>query len=81
MIDVICRISSVFQGSFAKETYSFKEPTDGSHPIADDALHTLQHTATHCVSVLHVAVKHFAAQHTNPSVLDYALLFCMYFFS
>jgi len=39
--------------------YFFKEPTDGSHPIADDALHTLQHTATHCVSVLHQSISDF----------------------
>jgi len=29
----LCRISSVSQGSFAKETYDFKEPTNRSHPI------------------------------------------------
>jgi len=28
-----CRISSLLQGSFAKETYNFKEPTNRSHPI------------------------------------------------
>ena len=30
---VLCRISSLLQGSFAKETYNFKEPTNRSHPI------------------------------------------------
>jgi len=30
----VCRISSLLQGSFAKETYHFKEPTNHSHPIA-----------------------------------------------
>jgi len=30
---LFCRISSLLQGSFAKETYNFKEPTSRSHPI------------------------------------------------
>jgi len=30
---VFCRISSLLQGSFEKETYNFKEPTTRSHPI------------------------------------------------
>ena len=29
-----CRISSLLPGSSAKETYTFKEPTNRSHPIA-----------------------------------------------
>jgi len=33
IISLFCRISSVWQGSFAKETYNFKEPTNRSHPI------------------------------------------------
>jgi len=33
IIGLFCRISSVLYGSFAKETYNFKEPTDRSHPI------------------------------------------------
>ena len=31
--DIFCRISSLLQGSFAKESYHFKEPTNRSHPI------------------------------------------------
>jgi len=49
IIGLFCRISSVLYGSFAKETYDFKEPTNRSHPIsADDcsAANTLQQT--HC---------------------------------
>jgi len=30
---LFCRLSSLLYGSFAKETYNFKEPTNGSHPI------------------------------------------------
>jgi len=33
IIDLFCRISSLFKGSFAKETYKFKEPTNRSQPI------------------------------------------------
>ena len=31
---LFCRVSSLLQGSFAKETYNFKEPTHRCHPIA-----------------------------------------------
>jgi len=30
---LFCRIYSLLQGSFAKETYNLKEPTNRSHPI------------------------------------------------
>ena len=33
IIRLFCRIPSLLQGSFAKETYHFKEPTNRSHPI------------------------------------------------
>jgi len=33
IIGLFCRISSLSQGSFAKETYVFREPTNRSHPI------------------------------------------------
>ena len=36
-IGLFCRIESVLQGSFAKQTYHFKEPTNRSHPIAHTA--------------------------------------------
>ena len=34
IIGLFCRIYSLLQGSFAKETYTFKEHTNHSHPIA-----------------------------------------------
>ena len=34
IIGLFCRISSLLQGSFAKETYDFIDPTNRSHPIA-----------------------------------------------
>ena len=33
IIGLLCRLSSLLQGSFAKETYNFKEPTNRSHSI------------------------------------------------
>ena len=33
IISLFCRISSLLQDSFAKETYNFKEPTHLGHPI------------------------------------------------
>ena len=35
IVGLFCRKSSLLQGSFAKETYNFKEPTNRSHPIVD----------------------------------------------
>jgi len=35
ILGLFCRISSLLKGSFAKETYNFKEPTNRSHPISD----------------------------------------------
>ena len=37
IIGLFCRTSSLLQGSFAKETYHFKEPTNRSHPIGGAA--------------------------------------------
>jgi len=35
IICLFCRISSLLQGSFAKETCNFKKPTNRSYPILD----------------------------------------------
>jgi len=35
IIGLFGRISSLFKGSFTKETYNFKGPTNHSHPIWD----------------------------------------------
>ena len=35
MSGFFCRIPSLLQGSFAKETYHFKEPTNRRHPTLD----------------------------------------------
>jgi len=33
LLKIVCRISPLLQGSFAKEIYNFKERTNCSHPI------------------------------------------------
>ena len=33
MVGLFCRIFSLFKGSFAEETYNFKETTNRSQPI------------------------------------------------
>ena len=35
ILGLFCRISSLLLGSFAKETFNFKEPTDRNHPITN----------------------------------------------
>jgi len=35
IIGLFCRIMSLLQGSFTKETYNFIDPTNQSHPIRD----------------------------------------------
>jgi len=67
----------------AKETCSFMEPTDRSHPITltytgyvdtcYTATHcnTLQHTATHCNTLQHTATHCNTLQHTaNTGYVD-----------
>ena len=44
IIGLFCRVQSLLQGSFAKETYHFKEPTNRSHPIADVYMRWFQQT-------------------------------------
>jgi len=43
---LFCRISYVLQGSFVKETYDFKEPTNRSHPILSRGKKSLYGVAT-----------------------------------
>ena len=50
---LFCRIQSLLQGSFAEETYNFKEPTNRRHPIHQHTLPTLEH----CTILIHVCVS------------------------
>ena len=54
MIGLFGRILSLLKGSFAKETYDFKEPTN-----------RLQHTAPHCTTLQLTATHCNALQHTK----------------
>jgi len=62
MISLFCRISSLLQGSFAKETCNFKEPTNRSHPIAEvvDCSHTLWRDVLYSNHLEHMSVLHGA---------------------
>jgi len=39
IIGLFCRDLSLLYGSFAKETYNLKEPTNRSHPILNVCVH------------------------------------------
>ena len=47
IIGLFCRISSLLQGSFAKETLDFKEPTNRSNPIVKTASRVQQIIGLH----------------------------------
>ena len=50
IIGLFCRILSLLQGFFAKETYNFIDPTNQSHPISAHARYLLQVSfAEHCL--------------------------------
>ena len=51
IVGLFCRIASLFQDSFAKETYNVMDPTNQSHPIV---LCVLQVHCVMCCSVLQV---------------------------
>ena len=57
IIGLFCRILSLFQGSFAKETYHFKEPTNFSHPPIHTfpLIHTFSHTLSEGKCVIRVS--------------------------
>ena len=57
---LFCRISSLLWGSFAKETYDFKEPRNRSHPIGglgyvlkevEEAVQKMQQSNFRCVHI------------------------------
>ena len=64
-IGLFCRLSSLLQGSFARETYNFKEPTHRSHPIYIYHTHILHmHTSIHkhartCLDIICFALNRF----------------------
>ena len=57
IISLFCRIWSLLQGSFAKETYNLKEPTNRSNPKGAFSLATASHIQAHHVAAHHVGSK------------------------
>jgi len=59
MTGLFCRILSLLQGSFAKETYNLKEPTTGGHPIGGRVVpgsQALQCIALQCMAVQYICL-------------------------
>jgi len=54
MTGLFCRILSLLQGSFAKETYNFKEPTNCSHPIGGGVVPGSQ--ALQCIALQYICL-------------------------
>jgi len=80
IIGLFCRISSLLQGSFAKETYNFKEPTNRSHPISREGrgvyqikinrhTHTSSSPAPRHVSLENIGLFHRALLQKRPIIL------------
>ena len=54
IIGLFCRMSSLSWGSFAKETYDFKEPTTCRHPIS---LYVYMHMYIYDINILYVNIR------------------------
>ena len=73
IIGLFYRISSVLQGSFAKETYNFKEPTNRSHPVPSTGVHPnkrvtwLIHMCSLICDMTHSHVKHTVDAGVHPN--------------
>ena len=64
IISLFCRIQSLLQDSFAKETYNFEELTNRSHPIAN-------------VRLVHICI-HGYARHANICVYTCIYVYIIY---
>jgi len=67
IVCLFCRISSLLQGSFAKETYNCINPTNQSHPIAHNqsrAHANLFGTRTHAHAHVHTHTSTHMCTHT-----------------
>ena len=69
VIGLFCRILSITQGSFAKETYNFEEPTNRDHPIRAKhtrvRMHTRSHTCTYTCTRTHRHTRTHIHTHTH----------------
>jgi len=67
IVGLICRIASLLQGSFAKETYDFINPTNQSHPIYDPSHTHCAHTHTHKQIQINIDIHTHTHAHTHTS--------------
>ena len=51
IIGLFCRISSLLQGSFAKKTLTFEEPTNRSHPIRGSQVTYANESVSHVTHI------------------------------
>ena len=81
IICLFCRISSLLQGSFVKETYNFEEPTNRCHPIShvcrSTVLHTLSLSHTHTLSLPPSLPLSFSPSHTH-TFIYICIYICVY---
>jgi len=83
IVGLFCRISSLLWGSFAKETYNFKEPTNRSHLICVYRLYVCMYVCLYvcvytCLHVcMHVCV--YVCMSMSTKVCTFVCLYvCMY---
>ena len=72
IIGLFCRILSRSQGSFAKETCNFKEPTNSSHPIhdfSDSDNNSNHHHHAHTMHTAHYAKGRGGTRKTRRQIL------------
>jgi len=72
IIGLFCRIQSLLQGSFANETYNFKEPTNQSHPILFCRQDTSSDSKISRMQIhVHDFVCKYAYTHTSIHIYSY----------
>ena len=68
IIGLFCRILSLLWGSFAKETYNFKELTNRSHPIHTYVYYMQVYICVNLHVNTHTHIRIQAYTHTNTCV-------------
>jgi len=72
IIGLFCRISSLLYGSFAKETYNFKEPTTRSHLILSAcSCHTHMCMHKNARTFLFIGMCIFICNYTHAYIVRY----------
>ena len=78
IIGLLCRICSLLYGSFAKETYNFKEPTNRIHIIVYICVYTgcIQQKNMEWQRLVRLKKKLPGLICKRSQILDFMLLFC-----